>query len=754
MNSRKTMHRTMLIMTVFTLLILLTSASAQTTPTPAPNSPAEQTIQAFVDGWFTETAVANIAATATANAPTVTPTATNTPRPSATPIPIEEVTEPLRVEFNQDFDEGTGWAEGEVGGLRFQWMTQTRSTLDVPLSEQGYIFTVRVIGANDFSLLDNIAISLNDDLIELAPEPEFNDSVFGQPAIRFRGNIERETVEKANGRRSELAFEVPSLAEDFGLALDFVQFVPDVELPETACSIYQDNLMPTVEDICQGTRRNELCYGNPAIDAEAQNDVSDFDFSVPGDRTSILDLASLRLGALDTGLDTWGVAKLTVQAGRTQSSDDVDLLIFGDIDLVNDAPLFEGGIDAVVTTPITGLNLRTNPNIDADSILVLQPGDVITVVDGPVDSGGIRWWEAITAGGRRGWVAGSENIGNEINIAFRELGLLAPGGRAIVYTTEGDNLNVRDAPSINGVRVNRLPTGTEVRILDGPVEADGFRWWRVSGSGETSEVGWSVDFADNLPALIVPVEGPRFGPLQAFTFQGRGGDTCTDFNDTGLLVQTPRGVGRVSLLVNEVSIDLGSTAYLQAEANGNLRVDVIEGSAAVSAAGVTAFVPAGGFTRVPLDDEAHAAGPPETTGPYDPRDVASLPLAYLPRFVTYAADYSPAPIMQSVIPPAGGRIPAVGEPFEGRIAFQNPDGDNISEYILNVVSSPDGFRLRNVNRLLDVTLLEGTLQEGVIALRFTCFSSADGDLVFDVQVADEGGNLSDPIRTTFQCVEP
>lgn len=69
---------------------------------------------------------------------------------------------------------------------------------------------------------------------------------------------------------------------------------------------------------------------------------------------------------------------------------------------------------------------------------------------------------------------------------------LAPrvGDLARVSGTGGDALRARSGPGLSFAIVARFPEGSQVELLDGPVAADGFRWWRVRG--EQGE-GWCAD---------------------------------------------------------------------------------------------------------------------------------------------------------------------------------------------------------------------------------------------------------------------
>jgi hypothetical protein len=81
--------------------------------------------------------------------------------------------------------------------------------------------------------------------------------------------------------------------------------------------------------------------------------------------------------------------------------------------------------------------------------------------------------------------------------------------------------------------------------------------------------------------------------IQAFYFQSSFNlqSTCTSAPPDGLIVQTPEGVTEVQFKLNNIEIQLGSTAFLQAEPGVNMTVNVIEGQAVVTANNVSETVP-------------------------------------------------------------------------------------------------------------------------------------------------------------------
>jgi hypothetical protein len=123
--------------------------------------------------------------------------------------------------------------------------------------------------------------------------------------------------------------------------------------------------------------------------------------------------------------------------------------------------------------------------------------------------------------------------------------------------------------------------------------------------------------------------------MQAFYFKtGLSDAPCSAAPDSGILIQTPQGAGKINLTANDVEISLGSTAYVQAQASGFMTVSVVEGQGTVTAAGTTVSVPAGTRARVPLDNALQANGAPIGPEPYDDARLAVLPIGLLTDAIT------------------------------------------------------------------------------------------------------------------------
>ncbi|MBZ0291112.1 MAG: hypothetical protein K8L99_00970, partial [Anaerolineae bacterium] len=110
------------------------------------------------------------------------------------------------------------------------------------------------------------------------------------------------------------------------------------------------------------------------------------------------------------------------------------------------------------------------------------------------------------------------------------------------------------------------------------------------------------------------------------------------------LIQTPEGVGEVQLLINEISIQLGSTVFFQAQANRQMTVSTLEGHADVRAFGLEQTAYAGTQVSIPLDDNLRPAGPPSPPQPYETARMQNLPTRLLQRQITLAPPMTPLEI--------------------------------------------------------------------------------------------------------------
>lgn len=222
---------------------------------------------------------------------------------------------------------------------------------------------------------------------------------------------------------------------------------------------------------------------------------------------------------------------------------------------------------------------------------------------------------------------------------------------ATIEISANDGINVRSGPSTDYRVVGSLARGETV-TANGR-NADG-SWLRIQVP-DSDALGWvfaqlvtTDGDASTLSVVDASATEVPFTPMQAFYFStGIGTTNCTEAPPDGILVQTPQGAGKIELRANDVDIQLGSTAFLQAQAGADLTISVVEGEGVVTADGVSVVVPAGAQVEVPLDDDLSADGPPGDPQPYDLETLEPLPIDMLPEAISIAEPADEEEIEQS-----------------------------------------------------------------------------------------------------------
>jgi uncharacterized protein YgiM (DUF1202 family) len=156
--------------------------------------------------------------------------------------------------------------------------------------------------------------------------------------------------------------------------------------------------------ICGGLGRNEACYGNALVSAVDWQGAEVTSFEAPGNRMSVLDVASLTTAPFDSQNLWWGVAVLALQANvpDTLPGQNVTFVVFGDVQLQNDVKPGE----VVSPNSLTGTsngnpNLRAGPGTSFQVIGALQADEPVLMV-GRNEAG--DWLQIVDRGETR-WVA-------------------------------------------------------------------------------------------------------------------------------------------------------------------------------------------------------------------------------------------------------------------------------------------------------------------------------------------------------------
>jgi chitinase len=138
--------------------------------------------------------------------------------------------------------------------------------------------------------------------------------------------------------------------------------------------------------------------------------------------------------------------------------------------------------DHVVTT--AEVWIRDGPGTSNAHVDTAPSGTTGTIVDGPVESDGYAWYEVEYDDGiTNGWTA----LGDGWLAKCR----FGAGHRAVTNV----DLSVRDGAGTSATQLDTAPAGTGGTVLDGPVDADGYTWWKVDYDGGV-QTGWSAQGTD------------------------------------------------------------------------------------------------------------------------------------------------------------------------------------------------------------------------------------------------------------------
>lgn len=141
------------------------------------------------------------------------------------------------------------------------------------------------------------------------------------------------------------------------------------------------------------------------------------------------------------------------------------------------------------------LNLREYPSLGFDVLEALPSGARVTVVNGPFKDDDFVWWQVEADSGQVGWVV--EHVGG-LQTLFPAIEV---GGTVDVNV---DELNLRPEPSASSDRIRVMLGSETLTVIDGPVDADGFRWWQLRTAG--NDEGWAVERVNDKRTLVAVVE--------------------------------------------------------------------------------------------------------------------------------------------------------------------------------------------------------------------------------------------------------
>ncbi len=142
---------------------------------------------------------------------------------------------------------------------------------------------------------------------------------------------------------------------------------------------------------------------------------------------------------------------------------------------------FAPGDSVYVTTE--AVNLRSNPSLKGDVVVVLFPKEGGKVLAGPETADGHTWYNIESEGGT-GWASAQ----------FFGKGTADPAGQqfaagTLVASADGDAVNIRIEPGTGGSIVTQIQPGDTAEVIGGTRDADTYTWVNVK-YGEST--GWAV----------------------------------------------------------------------------------------------------------------------------------------------------------------------------------------------------------------------------------------------------------------------
>ena len=153
---------------------------------------------------------------------------------------------------------------------------------------------------------------------------------------------------------------------------------------------------------------------------------------------------------------------------------------------------FKTGNNYVVLPSENRYWLKDSPNEEGFNLKLLVAGEKMRVLEKFEVVDGEKWWQ-VRVGDYIGWV-------KENSIHFQDdwmYGLQSPvfeTGRNLIVKLSGNDLRLREMPSLNGAVKRYLQPGMRLKIIDGPAVVDHFNWWLVEIEG-SKIYGWVVEEA-------------------------------------------------------------------------------------------------------------------------------------------------------------------------------------------------------------------------------------------------------------------
>jgi hypothetical protein len=240
----------------------------------------------------------------------------------------------------------------------------------------------------------------------------------------------------------------------------------------TSCPTLVKQALESIGTNCGGLGRNTACYGFNKVGATFSEAVADDFFTRPSDQTGLSTVASLSTAPLDTQLNEWGVAVMSVQANIPDSlpGQSVRFILLGNSEIENAVPPPDAQPtpQPIIVKVLTGANVRSGPTLNANVIGSASAGMEL-VADGISEDG--QWLRAALNTNLVGWISASLVSGDaDFTTLPIVSGVSQTPMQAFRLKTGVAGLSCTDAPSLlmvqgpKNVKVQITANGVDVQL--------------------------------------------------------------------------------------------------------------------------------------------------------------------------------------------------------------------------------------------------------------------------------------------------
>jgi len=145
---------------------------------------------------------------------------------------------------------------------------------------------------------------------------------------------------------------------------------------QDSCPSVVQEALKSLDTNCELTERNQACYGNIALKATPQDNVSHFKFDTVGDIANLSDINTLDLEPMDEAAGKWGLVVMKVQADipDTMPGQNITFVLFGDVTIQNLAKEGQKPMQAFYLT--TGIGNSNCAEAPESGLMVQTPSGV------------------------------------------------------------------------------------------------------------------------------------------------------------------------------------------------------------------------------------------------------------------------------------------------------------------------------------------------------------------------------------------